>query len=73
MVRIVAGSAGSTPSTMFSITACMALMGVRSSWDTLAISSRRSVSTAASSAAMRLNASASSPTSSIEAVYTRRS
>ena len=46
----------STPSTRFSSRACSALMGVRSSWLTLATRSRRSRSLSASSAAMRLKA-----------------
>ena len=63
---------GSTPSTRFSSGACSALIGVRSSWETLATRSRRSRSTSASSAAIELNARASSPTSSREVAVTRR-
>ena len=55
-VRSVAGSGSATPSTMFSSTACSAVIGVRSSCDTLAISSRRCWSAAARSAAIWLNA-----------------
>ncbi len=47
-------------------------MGVRSSWDTLATSSRRTRSTSASWVAIRLKARASSPTSSRELAVTRR-
>ena len=54
----------STPSTRFSSTACSAVIGVRSSWVTLATRSRRTRSVSASSAAIWLNARASSPTSS---------
>jgi hypothetical protein len=46
-------------------------MGVRSSWDTLAIRSLRIRSTTASSSAMALNARASSPTSSADVSVTR--
>ena len=45
--RSVAGSGGATPSTRFSSTACSAEIGVRSSCETLATSSRRCRSTAA--------------------------
>ena len=49
----------------------MAVSGVRSSWDTVAIRSRRSRSTVARSSAIRLNAAASWPTSSVAEVRTR--
>ena len=64
--------AGSTPSTRFSSSACSAPIGVRSSCETLATRSRRIRSTSASSAAIALNARASSPTSSREVAVTRR-
>ena len=51
-----AGRARATPSTRFSSTACSAVIGVRSSCDTFAISSRRCWSAAARSAAIWLNA-----------------
>ena len=50
-----------TPSTRFSSTACSAAIGVRSSCETFAISSRRCWSAAARSAAIWLNATASWP------------
>ena len=71
-MRKVAGSGSVTPSTMFSSTARSAETGVRSSWVTLATSSRRWRSTAARSSAIRLNAVASSPTSSVLVARTRR-
>ena len=70
-VRRVPGSRAATPSTRFSSTAQSAASGVRSSWLTLATSSRRRRSTSARSSAIRLNARASSPTSSAEEALTR--
>ncbi len=52
--------------------ACKAVMGVRSSWETLANKSRRIRSTSASSADMALKARARSPTSSRDVAVTRR-
>ena len=49
----------------------MAASGVRSSWETVAIRSRRSASTCARSAAIWLKAAASRPTSSVDVVRTR--
>ncbi len=72
IVRNVSGSGSVTPSTRFSSTACSAVIGVRSSCDTLATRSRRTRSVSASSAAIWLNARASSPTSSRDDVETRR-
>ena len=69
--RTVAGSATVTPSSRFSSTATRAVNGVRSSWETVATSSRRWRSTVARSAAIRLKVRASSPTSSVEVVCTR--
>ncbi len=71
-VRMVTGSGAETPSTTFSSTARSPVMGVRSSWLTLATSSRRCRSTSPRSAAIALNALASSPTSSREVEFTRR-
>ena len=71
IVRSTSGSAGSTPSTMFSRCACSAEIGVRSSWETLATRSRRMRSVSSSSAAMALNAAASRPTSSCDVTSTR--
>ena len=68
----VFGSTGSTPSTTFSSVARSAPIGVRSSWEAFATRSRRIRSTSASSAAIELNARASSPTSSREVAVTRR-
>ncbi len=68
IVRNVSGSGSVTPSTRFSSTACSAVIGVRSSWLTLATRSRRTRSVSASSAAIWLNARASSPTSSRDVV-----
>ena len=65
------GSAGTTPSARFSRTAVMAASGVRSSWETVAMRSRRSASTCSRSAAIWLNAAASRPTSSVAVVRTR--
>ena len=65
-------SAASTPSTRFSSCARSAPIGVRSSWDAFATRSRRRRSTCSSSAAIELNARASSPTSSREVAVTRR-
>ena len=62
--RIDRDRVGSTPSTRFSSSACSAPIGVRSSCETLATRSRRIRSTSARSAAIALNARASSPTSS---------
>ena len=64
-------SAGTTPSARFSSRAVMAVSGVRSSWETVAIRSRRSRSTLARSSAIRLKAVASWPTSSVADVRTR--
>ena len=69
----LAASAASTPSTRFSSIARNAPSGVRSSCDTFATRSRRTRSTSARSAAMRLKARPSSPTSSREVAVTRRS
>ena len=69
--RRVAGSGSATPSARFSSSAQSAVKGVRSSWLTLATSSRRCRSTPASSSAIWLNARASSPTSSREVAVTR--
>ena len=71
IVRSVSGSGGSTPSTRFSSTACSAVIGVRSSWLTLATRSRRRRSVSASSAAIWLNDRASVPISSREVAVTR--
>ncbi len=60
-----------TPSARFSRSAVIAVRGVRSSWDTVAMRSRRSRSTVARSSAIRLNAVASWPTSSVAKVRTR--
>jgi hypothetical protein len=57
---------------MFSSSPRSAVIGVRSSCETLAISSRRCRSAAARSAAIWLNAPASSPTSSRAVARTRR-
>ena len=57
---------GTTPSARFSRTAIMAASGVRSSWETVAIRSRRSASTCARSAAIWLKTAASRPTSSVD-------
>ena len=65
------GSRGATPSTRFSSTATRPASGVRSSWLTLATSSRRCRSTVARSRAIVLNARARSPTSSLEVSVTR--
>ena len=72
IVRSVSGSGSETPSTTFSSTACSAPIGVRSSCETFATRSRRRRSVSASSAVMRLNARASSPTSSLEVTATWR-
>ncbi len=69
---MVAGSGLTTPSTTFSSTARSAAIGVRSSCETLATSSRRCRSAASRSAAMVLKAVASSPTSSREVARTWR-
>ena len=70
--RSVSGSGSLTPSTTFSSTACSAPIGVRSSCETFATRSRRRRSVSASSAVMRLNARASSPTSSLDVTATWR-
>jgi hypothetical protein len=67
----VAGSGWATPSTMFSSTARSAVIGVRNSCETFAISSRRCWSAASRSAAIMLNATANSPTSSRDVARTR--
>ncbi len=64
-------SAGRTPSARFSRVAVSAASGVRSSWETVATRLRCSLSTLASSAAIWLNARASSPISSEESARTR--
>ena len=64
-------SAGTTPSARFSSRAVIAVSGVRSSWETVAMRSRRSRSTVARSSAIRLKAAASWPTSSVAVVRTR--
>ena len=67
----VSGSGSPTPSTMFSSTACSAVIGVRSSWLTLATRSRRMRSVSASSAAIWLNERARVPISSCDVAVTR--
>ena len=62
--RSASSSGLTTPSTRFSRSARWAASGVRSSWDTVATSRRRSSSAAARSAAIALKATASCPTSS---------
>ena len=69
--RSATGSGSATPSARFSSTAHRAASGVRSSWLTLATSSRRCRSTVARSSAIRLKARASWPTSSLEVATTR--
>ncbi len=68
----VAGLGWTTPSTTFSSTARSAAIGVRSSCETLATSSRRCRSAASRSDAIWLKVAASSPISSREFTSTRR-
>ena len=56
-------SGGIVPSRMPSVYPAMVVMGVFSSWDTLAIKSRRWRSVSCKESAMALNAAASSPIS----------
>ena len=65
------GVGSTTPSARFSSVARSAATGVRSSWETVATSSRRRRSSVCSSWAITLNARARSPISSEAVVVTR--